>query len=219
MAALCLMAFLRSEVTLVESVGNQLDRCLCHALELLLHKRRHRYHDARIIKDLLLHLLVPSFCATSHGKMLEIENLSPRIAEVSDPRQSCFQRQTASDQMHGLWRTSTDDKVYRMLLQVLFQITDRRAYPHAAGVRAKEIATHPHRNLLQKTFVLSIHRVHLHCLLAVARLAENLLIDFVRLSNRGLYHLRLSRDFCFQGSVHRQLLRILRSVNHRLPSF
>ena len=213
------MAFLRSEIAFVKSVGNQLDGSLCHALELLLHQRRDRNHDARIVKYLLLHLLVPALSATDHGKVLEIEDLSPRITEICDPRQAGLPRQSVSDQMHGLWRTRADDKVNRMLLQVFFQITYRGADPHAAGVRAKEIATHPHRNFLQKTFVLSIHRIHLHCLLAVARLAENLLIDFVRLSNRGLYHLRLRRYLCFQRSVHGQLFRVLRSVNYRLPTF
>ena len=53
-------------VALVETVGDEFDRCLGHCLELLLHERRNSHDCCGIIQHLLFHPLMPSFSSTCH---------------------------------------------------------------------------------------------------------------------------------------------------------
>ena len=161
---------------------------------------------------------MPLLCRPRHGQVLEIEYLSPWITEVGYPRKSCFCSQPAPYQMHGLRRACAHDQVYRMLLKVLLEIFYRRSYPEAARVRTEKISSHPHGHLLEGGFVLCIDRIHLDGFLAVPRPAEDLLVKLIRLQNACLYDLGFSRHFGLQRRVDRQLLRVFRRVDHRLPS-
>ena len=162
---------IRLKVALVEAVGDKLHRSLCHCLKLLLHKRGDGYYSRGIVKHFSLHPAMPSFRCSSHCQMLEIEYPGPRVPEIGNPRQSRLLSEPHADQMHGLWRTSTHDKVNRMLFQIFFQKFHGRPYPQATGIRTEKIAPDPHRQLLQSRFVLSIYRVDFHSLLAVPGLS------------------------------------------------
>ena len=155
---------------------------------------------------------------TTEPEMLEIEYFGPWVTEVSDPWNTCLRRQSASYQMHGLRRSRADDQIYGMLLQVVLQESHRRPDPQTARIRTEKIAAYPHRHLLQEGLVLRIHRIDLHSLLAVAGPAQHLLVQLIRLDDPPLDHLRRCRHLRFQRSVDRQLLRILRRIDHRLPS-
>ena len=150
--------------------------------------------------------------------MLEIEYLGPWVTEVSDPWNACLRRQSASYQMHGLRRSCAHDQVYRMLFEVLLQEPYRRSYPEAARVRTEKVSSHPHGHLLKLRLVLRIDRIHLDGLLAVARPSEKSLVKLIWLQNACLYDFGLCRHLRRKRCIDRQLLRIFRRVDHRLPS-
>ena len=112
------------EFTIVESVRDQLHGRLGHGLELLLHQRRHRHYRCCSVQHLPLHLLMPFFGRTCHLQVLEIEYLGPRIPEVCNPRQTGLPCETKAYHMHRLRRSRADNQIYRMLLQILLQISD-----------------------------------------------------------------------------------------------
>ena len=209
----------RMEIILVESVSDELYRRLGHGLELLLHQRRHSHDSCRTIQHFLLHPFVPSYSRTGHLQVLEIEYLCPWIPEIGNPREAGLLRETKSYHMHGLRRSRADNQVYRMLCKILLEISDRRTDPEASRVRTEKISTHPHRHLLQHGLVLCIHRIDFHGFLAMARPAQNFLVHLIRLDDPRLENFRLCRHLGFERCIDRQLLRILRGIDHRLPSF
>ena len=111
---------------------------------------------------------MPSLCGPGHRQVLEIEYLCPRIAEVCNPRDTCFKRESAAYQVHRLRGTGAYNEVYRMLFKVLLQEFHRRSYPQTAGIRTEEVSSHPHSDLLHEGLVLGIHRVYFHSFLAVS---------------------------------------------------
>ena len=96
--------------------------------------------------------------------------------------------------MHGLRWSGTYNQVHGVLLQILLQKANRRADPHASWIRAEKIASYPHCYFLQEAFVLGIYWIYFHSLLAMAGLAEQFLIDLIRLHNALLYDLNLCRN-------------------------
>ena len=88
------------KIALIESVGDQFHRSLCHSLKLLLDKRGHCHHCSGFIQHLSFHLLMPSLSHAGHSQVLEIEYLGPRVTEVGNPRKTCLTRQLECYQMH-----------------------------------------------------------------------------------------------------------------------
>ena len=161
---------------------------------------------------------MPSLCSASHGKVLEIENLSPRITEIGNPRQTSLQGQFATYHMHGLRRACADDKVYRMLLEIVLKVSDRRPDPKTTWVRTEKISPYPHCSLLKEGLILSIYRIDLNRLLAMTGLLEKLSVKLVWLYDAGLDNLGRLRNLCLKRGVHSKLFWILRSIDYRLPA-
>ena len=161
---------------------------------------------------------MPAFSGPGHGQVLEIEYLGPWITEIRNPGKSGLACQLHSDDVHGLRRSGAHNKVHRVFLEVFLQEFHGRSDPQAARIGTEEVASHPHRGLLCEGLVLRIDGIHLHRLLAVARLLQELLVEFVRLGDMRLYDFSLSRHLSRERLIHSQLFRIFRSIYHRLPA-
>ena len=99
--------------------------------------------------------------------MLEVKYLSPWVAKISDPWQTCLQSQTTTDKVHRLRRSGAYYQIHRMLFQIFLEELHRWADPEATRIRTEKIATHPHRRFLKKRLILGIHRIDFDNLIAV----------------------------------------------------
>ena len=106
-----------------------------------------------------------------------------------------------------------------MFRKIFLQKSDGRTDPKAARVRTEKVSAHPHCHFLQQGLVLCIDGIDLYRLLAVSGTAQHLLVHFIRLGDMSPDDFRLCRHLSVQRSVDCQLLRILRRIYHRLPTF
>ncbi len=131
------------EVVFVIPVGNKLNPCGCHCLELFFYKRRHGHNHSCIIKHLLFKFFMLPSCLLAKMQMLEIEHLCPRVTEICNPWCSGGKRKPSCYQVHRMRRSCAYYYVHRMFLEIFFEESDRRANPHASRVRYEAVAPYP----------------------------------------------------------------------------
>ena len=118
----------------------------------------------------------------------------------------------AADEVDGLRRPGGHDGIHGMLREVLLQETDRRPHPADARIGHETVAPDPQRQPLLPVLLLGIDGIHLP--LAAGQPA----VDGIGLQDARLDDFRAGRHVREQALVTRQLLRILRGIDHRLPA-